>query len=407
MRVLIADDEAVSLRLLERFLQKWGYEVVAARDGAEAWRLFEAEHFPLVISDWMMPEMDGLELVRRIRQCARPSYVYTILVTARSQKEDLVEGMEAGFDDFVAKPFDRDELRVRLNEGERIIRLEQTLAEQNRALREAQAALVQKEKLAGVGQLAAGMAHEINNPIAYVSNNLAVLQRDVTAALEVLDKYREGRESLRRVEPELTAEAERLEEACDLPYLCENVDRIFQASRSGLSRVRDIVTNLRDFARLDEAELKELEIETVLRSTLEMLNHELETKGIHVESRLEPLPPLVGHAGKIGQVFFNLLLNAIQASPQGSTIVVRGQASGGTVVIEIEDDGCGIRPDDLPRIFEPFFTTKTVGEGKGLGLAVSFGIVRDHGGSIEVDSRVGHGSTFRVRLPLNSSTVPT
>src|SRR5262249_49944633 len=141
--------------------------------------LFEEGDFAIVITDWMMPEMDGLELIRRMRGGEHSRYVYVILLTAKSQKEDLVQGMEAGADDFLSKPFDRDELRVRLRAGERVIELERTLAEQNRALREAQAALVQSEKLASLGQLAAGVAHEINNPIAYVANNLAVLRRDV------------------------------------------------------------------------------------------------------------------------------------------------------------------------------------------------------------------------------------
>jgi CheY-like chemotaxis protein len=140
VQVLIAEDEPVSRHLLQSYLERWGYRVVSARDGAEAWGLFEQEEFPVVISDWMMPGMDGLELIRRIRLCRRPGYVYAILLTAKSQKEDLVQGMEAGADDFVSKPFDPDELRVRLREGERIIRLQQTLAEQNRALREAHAA---------------------------------------------------------------------------------------------------------------------------------------------------------------------------------------------------------------------------------------------------------------------------
>ncbi len=143
MKVLIADDDPVSRRLLQNYLQKWGYEVTVAVNGAEAWRFFEQDEFPVVISDWMMPELDGPELIRRIRACSKPNYVYTILLTARAQKEDLVEGMEAGADDFVSKPFDRDELHVRLRAGERIIKLEQALKEQNRALLEAQAALKQ------------------------------------------------------------------------------------------------------------------------------------------------------------------------------------------------------------------------------------------------------------------------
>lgn len=141
MKVLVADDDPVSRRLVQSYLQKWGYEVSVAVNGAEAWRLFEQEEFPLVLSDWMMPEMDGRELIRRIRASTRPNYVYTILLTSRSQKEDLVEGLEAGADDFVSKPFHHDELRARLRAGERIIKLERALEDQNKALRKAQAAL--------------------------------------------------------------------------------------------------------------------------------------------------------------------------------------------------------------------------------------------------------------------------
>ena len=139
MKVLIADDEAVSRRLLQNYLQKWGHEVTVAQNGAEAWRLFEAGGFAVVITDWEMPEMDGVELVRRIRaaSASEPGYVYAILLTAKSQKEDLVEGMEAGADDFLTKPFDRDELRVRLRAGERIMALEQQLREAKAALAEA------------------------------------------------------------------------------------------------------------------------------------------------------------------------------------------------------------------------------------------------------------------------------
>jgi sigma-B regulation protein RsbU (phosphoserine phosphatase) len=127
MKVLIAEDEVVSRRLLQSYLQRWGHEVVAAQDGEEAWSLFQAGEFPVVISDWMMPKMDGLELIRRIRACHRPGYIYAILLTSRSHKEDLVEGMESGADDFLTKPFDRDELRVRLRAGQRVIELETAL----------------------------------------------------------------------------------------------------------------------------------------------------------------------------------------------------------------------------------------------------------------------------------------
>lgn len=390
MRVLIAEDEPVSRRLLQSYLQRWGYDVTAACDGAEAWHLFEAGDAPVVITDWMMPGLDGLELIRRIRAARRPGYVVTILLTARAHKEDLVEGMEAGADDFLTKPFDRDELRVRLRAAERIIGLEQSLAEQNRVLRETQAALVQTEKLAGLGRLAAGVAHEINNPIAYVTNNLAVLRRDTQTALTVLDAYRRGD----------AAEGARLEKAADLGYYYQTFARTCDKTLEGLHRVRDIVRNLRDFARLDEAEFKDADLNAAVETTIEIVAHQARERGVRVETAFGPLPPVPCHPGKVNQVFLNLLVNAIQASEPGGAVVVRTRAEAAAVVVEVRDDGCGIRPEHRSKLFEPFFTTKPVGQGTGLGLSVSFGIVRDHGGAIEVESEVGRGSTFRVRLPL-------
>jgi signal transduction histidine kinase len=408
MKALIAEDDPVSRRLLQTYLERWGYEVVSAGNGAEAWALFQAGEFPLVITDWMMPELDGVDLIRRIREGSRSGYVFILLLTARSQKEDLVAGMEAGADDFVTKPFDRDELRVRLRAGERILGLEQTLVEQNRALREAQAALVQSEKLASLGQLAAGVAHEINNPVAYVTNNLVVLQRDIPAALALLDRYRQGRDALAQHAPELSAETARIEEEIDLPYIRENVSRQLEKSLEGLQRVRDIVRNLRDFARLDEAEFKEADLNAALESTLEILRYELKKKEIRLETRFQPLPPLPCQPGKINQVFLNLLANGVQACDTGGVITLRTRAepeaaAASAVVVEVEDNGCGIPPEQLPRIFDPFFTTKPVGQGTGLGLSVSYGIIRDHGGTIDVESEPGRGSLFRVRLPLKGS----
>jgi two-component system NtrC family sensor kinase len=403
MKVLIAEDEAVSRYLLQAYLQQWGHEVTAAADGAEAWRLFVAGDFPLVLSDWVMPEMDGVELIRHIRAHAGGAYVYVILLTARAQKQDVIEGLEAGANDFVTKPFDRGELRVRVRAGERIIELEQALAEQNRALREAQAALVQTEKLASLGQLAAGLAHEINNPIAYVTNNVAVLRRDVPAALQVLDKYREGREQLRSIAPRIVAEAERLEEEIDLPYLRESLPRLFERSLDGLARVRDIVRNLRDFARLDEADFKEADLNAALQSTLEIVVHEIKQNAIDLRTHFAELPAVLCHPGKINQVFLNVLMNAIQASQSGGVVEMSTRpdesSAGGGVIIEVRDTGCGIKPEHLSHIFDPFFTTKPVGQGTGLGLSVSYGIIRDHGGSIEVESEVGRGTLFRIRLP--------
>jgi signal transduction histidine kinase len=392
MKILIADDDSVSRRLLQSHLQKWNYEVTLARDGAEAWQRFEEGLFPMVITDWMMPELDGPGLIRRIRSVHRPGYVYAMLLTSKSEKGDLVEGMEAGADDFLTKPFDRDELRVRLRAGERIIRLEHDL-------RDTQSTLVQTGQLASVGRLAAGVAHEINNPLAYVINNISVLGTDVESVLRLLDTYREGLDVLSREQPALAERAGRQEEELDLEYLRRNVGKLFQSSLDGLKRIRSIVQNLRTFARLDEADHKEIDLNEALKLTLEALRHDVEEKSLRVRTSLQAIPPLTCHPGKINQVLLNILLNAIQASEPGGQIEIRTRRDGnGDILTEIEDHGGGIRQEHLPHLFEPFFTTKPVGSGTGLGLSMSYGIVRDHGGSIDAESSIGKGALFRIRL---------
>lgn len=401
MKILIAEDETVSRRLLQSFLTQWGHEVVQASDGDEAWRLFERDDFPIVISDWMMPKVDGLELIRRIRAQERTKFVYTILLTGRSDKRDIVVGMEAGADDFVSKPFDYDELRVRLREGERTIRLERSLAERNRVLLETQAALVQSEQLAGLGQLAAGMAHEINNPIAYVAGNIGVLRRDVVEALKLLDLFRSTRPQWASTVPRSAEETERMERDIDLDYLRDNVNRLFEQSLAGLRRVSEIVTNLRDFAKLDDAEFEEFDVARAVGATVDVLRHDIAQKSLRIETSFADGPRVVCHGGKLNQVLLNLLRNAVQACGVCGRIEICSRYEGDSLVLEVRDDGEGIPAENLPRIFEPFFTTKAVGEGRGLGLAVSYGIVRDHGGSISAQSQAGEGSAFRVRLPLS------
>ena len=339
MKILVADDSAMMRRLLVESLKKWQYEVVEAEDGPQAWERFQQDRFPLVLTDWMMPQFDGLELTRRIRADESAGYTYIILLTAKSEKEDLVEAMEAGADDFLIKPCHQDELRVRIHAGQRIIHLEQTLAEHNRQLRETQAALVQSEKLASLGQLAAGMAHEINNPISYISNNLAVLRRDVMSLTEILAKYRSNRDALVAARPDVADDIARLEESCDLDWIQENLPPLLDSSRHGLNRVRDIVRNLRDFARLDEAELDELDLNAALRSTVEVLGHELQAKRVSAELCLrEDLPRFICHPAKIHQVLYNLLLNAVQASqPEGRISVRTLVDSDGFVACEVED----------------------------------------------------------------------
>ncbi len=400
MRVLVAEDGMMMRRILVRALEGWKYEVTEVENGAQAWEAFEAEPFRMVLTDWVMPEVDGLDLIRKIRSANLPFYVYIILLTAKSEKEDLVVGMEAGADDFLVKPVDHNELRVRLREGERIVRLEQELAEQNRQLRETQAALVQSEKLASLGQMAAGMAHEINNPIALVANNLAVLKRDVSSAFELLDMYRSIHDEIAKISPELAQKASELEEECDYQWIRDESPELFDRSLGGLQRVRDIVQNLRSFARLDEAELDHMDVNAALFAVSQVLHHEIEARQIDLTVNPGDVPSILCEPVKIQQVLHHLLLNAIQASDTGGKVTLSSSRCDEGVQIDVQDHGTGMTGSDLAHIFEPFFTTRAVGSGQGLGLAVSYGIVRDHGGSIQVRSQLGRGSTFSVQLPV-------
>ncbi len=403
MKVLLAEDSLVMRKLLTAQLQSWNYDVIEAADGQQAWERFQQESIPLVLTDWVMPEVDGLQLIRRIRESGRVEYCYLILLTAKTETEDLVTAMEAGADDFLVKPCDSEELRVRLREGERIIRLERALAEQNRQLREAQAALVESEKLAGIGQLAAGMAHEINNPIAFVTNNLAVLQRDLGLLVSLLEKYEQAADYLQAVPPDLLAEITELREECDLPWFREHLPQLLASSSQGLKRVRDIIKHLRDFTHLDRAARDEVDLSRTVTSTLEMLKHLIDEKKLQVTLELEPTPLVICQPIKIGQVLYNVLLNAIQASTAESELIVRLSAAERWVRLTVQDFGCGMDRTTLARAFEPFFTTKPVGSGTGLGMAMSYGIVRDHGGTISLESELGRGTTVRIDLPLQSA----
>jgi signal transduction histidine kinase len=228
----------------------------------------------------------------------------------------------------------------------------------------------------------------------------------MASLVKVLEMYQTGRHVLERADPDLVAGIARLEEENDLAWTQENLPKLFDASLEGLRRVRDIIKKLRDFARLDEAELDELDVNAALNSTVDVLRRELQEKQISLETSFAELPQMACHPGKINQVFQNLLLNSIQASETEGTITLRTTADDNEVVVEIQDHGCGIDEATLPRIFEPFFTTKPVGRGTGLGLAICYGIISDHGGSIEVESEVHQGSTFRVRIPLHPPQRP-
>jgi len=271
-------------------------------------------------------------------------------------------------------------------------------------LKQTQSVLVQTEKLAGLGQMVAGVAHEINNPLAFVSNNVAVLQRDMKSVANLLNLYGQLDAATPQQVTELKQEIHDLADRIDLPYTLSNLDEMLVRSRDGLKRIQQIVKDLREFARLDSSDLHETDLNAGIESTVNIVRGLAKKKQITLDLELAPLPHVHCYPAKINQVVMNLVTNAIDATDDGGKVAVRtAPGSNGDIRIEVSDTGKGIPPEVRQRIFDPFFTTKPIGQGTGLGLSISYGIVRDHGGKIEVDSEVGRGTTFIVTLPVKFS----
>ncbi|MFO0954175.1 MAG: PAS domain-containing protein [Isosphaeraceae bacterium] len=288
-----------------------------------------------------------------------------------------------------------------LEQNRRLRELAELEKQAHDALKHAEVQLVQTEKLTALGQVVAGVAHEVNNPLAFVSNNVAVLQRDVSALREILTLYRQADPLLARHAPDLLTRVHEVADRYDLDYVLENLERLTDRSREGLRRIQQIVKDLRDFARADDDGLESADLNVGIASTVNIILGRAKRQGVEITTELSPLPAVVCHPGKINQVIMNLLSNAIDATPEGGHVRLRTRARKEEVEVEVSDDGSGIPPGVLARIFDPFFTTKPVGKGTGLGLSISYGIVKAHGGAIEVDSEVGRGSRFTVRLPLS------
>ena len=278
-------------------------------------------------------------------------------------------------------------------------------ADQQALNRRLQQQLLQSEKLASIGQLAAGVAHEINNPVGYVFSNIGTLQRYLDDLFRMLDAY-ESTEVLIAGTPAAQRLA-MLRDELDLAYLKEDVPRLMAESFEGIGRVRKIVQDLKDFSHVDARKDWEwVDLHKGIDSTLNIVNNEIKYRADVIKCYGD-LPEVECLSSELNQVFMNLLVNAAHAvRRERGTITIRTgtaeAADGGIpmVWVEVEDDGCGIAKEDLSRIFDPFFTTKPVGQGTGLGLSLAYGIVKKHHGRIEVESEVGRGTRFRVTLPV-------
>jgi len=265
-------------------------------------------------------------------------------------------------------------------------------------LRRTQDQLVQSEKMASIGQLAAGVAHEINNPIGYLHSNLGTLGQYVRDLLIVVSAYEAALPTV--ADPVLREAIESARRETDFDFLLEDMPKVLEESREGIQRVRKIVKDLKDFAHAGDSEdWQWVDIRRGLDSAINIAWNELKYKA-EIHRDYVDVPEVHCLPGQLGQVFMNLLVNAAHAIERDGRVEVRVWHDQVRVWVEIADNGCGMPPQVMERIFEPFFTTKPVGKGTGLGLSISYGIVKKHGGSIEVFSEPGEGTRFRIGLPV-------
>ena len=294
----------------------------------------------------------------------------------------------ATFSDVSARSVREGELQQRHDELQRTYR----------RLAGAQEQLLQSEKMASIGQLAAGVAHEINNPIGYVHSNLGTLQEYTGALMALIEGYANA---LAADDPASARETIRgMRERLDFDFISGDLPQLLAESREGIERVTKIVQDLKDFSRVGRDEpMRPSDLERGLESTLNIVWNDLKYK-VRIEKHYGTLPLVECHASEINQVLMNLLINAGQAIGERGTISLATGSEDEEAWITISDSGCGIPEEALQKIFDPFFTTKPIGRGTGLGLAICYSIVAKHHGRIEVSSRVGAGTTFRMVLPV-------
>ena len=429
--ILVVDDTPTNLRVLSEALANGGFEIAVATTGESAIR--QVQHNPpdLILLDVQMPGMDGFETCRYLKANPITQDIPVIFMTALSETESKVKGLSVGAVDYITKPFQQDEVLARVSvhlklrhltkrlEEQNILlkqfneKLEYKVAERTAELQDANLRLLQQEKLSALGQLVAGVAHEINNPVNFISGNIAPAESYIADLLELVEIYQaQYPKPIPHIQQKI---------ACvELEFLRQDLPKLLSSMRIGAERIQQIVCSLRNFSRLDEAEFKQVDLHEGIDNTLVILNYRLKGKSdrdrIHIIKDYGELPLVHCYPGQINQVFMNLLANAIDAleeydtrrtfeeiAAKPSTIFISTSVSqAGWITIQIADNGSGIPELVKNKIFDPFFTTKPIGKGTGLGLSISHQIVvENHSGKMWCESQVDQGTKFFIEIPVD------
>lgn len=429
--ILVIDDNPTNLQVLYKALSDRGYDVLVEMDGKSGIELVKNSPPDLILLDVMMPGIDGFETCRRLQADPLTKEIPIIFMTALSDTVDKVKGLSLGAVDYISKPFQQEEVLARIKVHLKLRRLSLQLAEQNQQLEErvkqrtaklyktieelnqTQLHLVQSEKMSAIGQLIAGIAHEINNPVGCIVGNI----EEATNAIKDLTEYLQlCQEKFHTPGSEIERKASEI----DLEFLIEDLPKMLFSMKTGIDRIRNISTSLRTFSRADSEYKVLADIREGIDSTLMILQHRLKANNnrpaIQVIKNYGDTPLLKCYLGQLNQVFMNVLANAIDALEEANsgrtfgsfasapnTITITTQLSDcqQDVLIKIKDNGQGMSEQIISHIFDYSFTTKAVGKGTGIGLSISRQVVEEtHGGSLTCSSVLGEGTEFTIALHL-------
>ncbi len=412
-RILVVDDDEIVLESVSDVLKGAAYDVTATLSPLEALGLLKEQTHDVLITDLMMDELDGMELIRSARMIC-PSML-SVVMTGCGSKDAAIAAVKAGAYDFLEKPLTPDQLRQTISRAWRAIRSEfenqRLLAELKRSNRELQGEIAERKKMqvslarsdrmASIGLLAAGVAHEINNPLTYVLYSLESLAQDLPQLVDLIGRYQ-------RILEEEVGQDKVFAALGEVPPLASPdrlKDLVYQLTKAveGAHRVRDIVRDLKTFSRVEQDKQAPVRLDQVIEGAANMSFNEFRYRARFVKE-YGNVPPVLASDGRLSQVFLNLLVNAAHSIEEGDVehneIRVRTWTEGEEVLAEVRDTGEGIADEHLEHLFEPFFTTKEAGVGSGLGLSICENIVTSYGGKIDVESKLGQGTRFIVHLPM-------